>query len=484
MSPSINPFNQEKYNALMDGLECVELPISKIGETYDFRIESEFYKKEYIEIQQRLEKLNSRMLSNGLSELITDGTHYTPDYKEEGVPFLSAINVQENYLDLNAGYKYISKEQHKELSRRVLPRANDVLLRKVGVGMRKACVIPENTFEFSIFVSVALIRSKINPYILSTYINSKYGQTQLLRFNKGISQPDLHLEDIGRMLIPTFSDTLTKKIHSMILDSDHLLKKSQQTMQHAANILEDFLDLTELTLMTETSSVKTLSESFGVSARLDAEYYQTKYEHYDKIVKDGNNGFTFIYQQFDLVNDKCDRLLPQYCYAEIGDVNVGDGVVNPNIVKTEELPDNAKIMTRANDILVSTVRPNRGAVAILNQDDILASGAFTVLREKGDYPKEVLQVLLRLEMYRDWMLRYNVGTSYPVIKSNDILNLPIPVLDETTKTTVVEDVKKSFILRQEAKQLLELSVRTIELAVETDEETAISWIESQNTKEE
>lgn len=83
---------------------------------------------------------------------------------------------------------------------------------------------------------------------------------------------------------------------------------------------------------------------------------------------------------------------------------------------TEELPDNAKIMTQKGDLLVSTVRPNRGAVAILGNGDLLVSGAFTVLREDGDYPKEVLQVLLRTSMYRDWLLRFNVGTSYPVIK--------------------------------------------------------------------
>jgi len=63
-----------------------------------------------------------------------------------------------------------------------------------------------------------------------------------------------------------------------------------------------------------------------------------------------------------------------------------------------ELPDNAKIMTMKGDILVSTVRPNRGAVAILEHDRLLVSGAFTVLREKTNYPKEVLQVLLRTNM--------------------------------------------------------------------------------------
>ena len=110
------------------------------------------------------------------------------------------------------------------------------------------------------------------------------------------------------------------------------------------------------------------------------------------------------------------RTLDNYNYVEIGDIDVGTGSAFANTVATEELPDNAKIMTQKGDLLVSTVRPNRGAVAILGNSDLLVSGAFTVLREDGDYPKEVLQVLLRTSMYRDWLLRFNVGTSYPVIK--------------------------------------------------------------------
>ena len=72
-----------------------------------------------------------------------------------------------------------------------------------------------------------------------------------------------------------------------------------------------------------------------------------------------------------------------YNYVEIGDIDVGTGSAFANTVATEELPDNAKIMTQKGDLLVSTVRPNRGAVAILGNGDLLVSGAFTVLREDG-----------------------------------------------------------------------------------------------------
>ena len=261
----------------MDGLECSEILLSKVKETYDFRTEAEFYKKEYVAVQAKLVEVGSKVLADGLSSIITDGTHYTPNYTEQGIPFLSALNVQENYLDIAAGYKYISVEQHKELCRRVLPKHQDVLLRKVGVGKRKACVVPKHVFEFTIFVSVALIRPKINPYLLSTYINSRFGQLQLLRFNKGISQPDLHLEDIGRMLIPTFSDKIISEIESLVLLAESLLTQSEDIYNQAVVILNEQIE-TDNDTVKSGISVKSFSESFKLTGRLDAEYYHKKYD--------------------------------------------------------------------------------------------------------------------------------------------------------------------------------------------------------------
>ena len=171
-----------------------------------------------------------------------------------------------------------------------------------------------------------------------------------------------------------------------------------------------------------------------------------------------------------------DRTLDEYRYIEIGDVNVSSGFATSNIIMTGDLPDNAKIITRKDDVIVSTVRPNRGAVAILEEDNLLVSGAFTVLRERGKYKKEVLQVLLRLPLYRDWLLRYNVGTSYPVIKDDDVLNIPIPLFNDETQRIVAVKVRESSDLRKQSKRLLEYAKKTVEIAIEQNEEVALAWL--------
>ena len=187
-------------------------------------------------------------------------------------------------------------------------------------------------------------------------------------------------------------------------------------------------------------------------------------------------GYTFVKNEFEPVKEKCTRNQEAYNYVEIGDVDVGTGSVSFNVICTENLPDNAKILTRAGDLLVSTVRPNRGAVAILESDNLLVSGAFTVLRESGDYPKEVLQVLLRTSMYRDWLLRFNVGTSYPVIKDEDVLNMPISMLEDDVKQYIVNNVNEAASLRRQSKQLLEYAKQAVEIAIEQGEDAALAWL--------
>ena len=145
----------------------------------------------------------------------------------------------------------------------------------------------------------------------------------------------------------------------------------------------------------------------------------------------------------------------------------------PNQIVTDELPDNAKIMTQADDVLVSKVRPNRGAVAILRENDLLVSGAFAVLRSSEKFSVEVLKVLLRTKIYRELMLKFNVGTSYPVIKDEDVLNLPLPVISRELQEKIAAQVAESFRLRRESEKLLSQAKSAVELAIECGEDVAL-----------
>src|SRR3990172_8809731 len=88
-------------------------------------------------------------------EKIKDGVHKTPKYIETGVPFITAKDIVNNKVDFRA-CRFISEDEHIQLTKRVKPERGDVLLTKVGTVGNVALVEEEK--EFSIFVQIALIK--------------------------------------------------------------------------------------------------------------------------------------------------------------------------------------------------------------------------------------------------------------------------------------------------------------------------------------
>ena len=107
------------------------------------------------------------ILSNLCTIPITDGTHQTPTYtdKEHGIPFISSKDVTSQKINWD-NIKYITKELHEELYKRVAPQKDDILLAKNGT--TGVAAIVEDSRVFDIYVTLALIRpnKNVNPYYL------------------------------------------------------------------------------------------------------------------------------------------------------------------------------------------------------------------------------------------------------------------------------------------------------------------------------
>ena len=93
---------------------------------------------------------------NAVSSKVTDGTHSTPRYVSNGIPFISVNNISNGGIIDFSNCKYITLEEHRTLFSRCNPEFGDVLLTKVGTVGRSAVVRVQH--EFSIFVNTALIK--------------------------------------------------------------------------------------------------------------------------------------------------------------------------------------------------------------------------------------------------------------------------------------------------------------------------------------
>lgn len=460
----------------MDGLDFQEIKKSELEN--EFTIGAEYYGKKYVESISVVKRQKKTIPLGQMWILATDGDHGSPDYQESGVLYLLSECVKEGYIE-KAKCRYITEAKNRELKRSCL-HPGDIVVTKTGVYFGKSAVIPESIPEANTIAHVGKItlKSQYNPYYVSTFLNCKYGYCQLRRRGIKATRPEIKLVEFPDIVIPEFSDRLYSAVEASVRKANTLLELASGTMELSAKLIIDSLAVGSSHAERVSKALVSFKNSFQLTGRLDAEYYQLKYKNYEAAVFGASNGYTFVKNEFVPVKKSCPRTLDNYNYVEIGDIDVGTGSAFANTVATEELPDNAKIMTQKGDLLVSTVRPNRGAVAILGNGDLLVSGAFTVLREDSDYPKEVLQVLLRTSMYRDWLLRFNVGTSYPVIKDEDVLNMPIPILGDDIKQDVVAKVNESASLRRQSKQLLEYAKQAVEMAIEQGEDIALAWLKS------
>ena len=455
----------------MDGLECSEVLFSTLNK--ELRIESEYFLKENLRLQNQIEYMKHVRL--GDIAFITDGIHASIDYDENsGINLISATSPRDNIFNLSRK-AFISKEAHFANQRTAL-QENDVILSTVGTIGNCAVVdnkiLPANADRH---VGIIRLQSTVLPRMLSTFLLTKYGKNQTVRETTGNVQPNLFLYKIKEIKIPVFTYDFQNTIEKIIIESQKMFETANDYYDEATVILENELKLNLIQNMTKNNFTQSFSESFGLTGRLDAEYYQPKYKKYEETITKYHGGCTTVAEEFSLVVTKCKYDENFYSYAEIGDVNIKNGMVNHKKINAENLPANAKIMTKSGDLLVSKVRPNRGAIAILQEDNILVSSAFAVLRKKMNYSAEVLQALLKSDMYKDWMLKYNVGTSYPTIKDDDILNLPIPIVSSNISERVEELISNSMHLSDKAELLINQAKQIVEIAIEQGEQNAFKW---------
>ncbi len=139
-----------------------------------------------------------------IAEKITDGAHKTPTYVEEGVPFVSVKDFSGGILDLS-NTRSIPSVEHKVLYQRCDPRRGDILIGRIGT-LGKA-VLVDTDIEFSVFVSVGLIRFDhqcVNPEYLRFVINSPFVETEFdrIKIGGGTHTNKLNLGDIHTVAFP------------------------------------------------------------------------------------------------------------------------------------------------------------------------------------------------------------------------------------------------------------------------------------------
>ncbi|MCL4377475.1 MAG: hypothetical protein M1409_03675, partial [Actinobacteria bacterium] len=326
-------------------------------------------------------------------------------------------------------------------------------------------------------------QERVLPEYLNTFLNTKYGSQDVKRRARiSINQSNVSASELQKVEIPLLSINFQSKIRPLFSKAFNLILNSRTLYSQAEQLLLSELGLSNWKSKHELAFVKNFSDTQKAD-RIDAEYYQLKYDEIIEAVKIYKGGADTIKGQFKL-NKKSFKKIDnkQYCYIEIGCVNISDGSMEPIVLQGLELPANAKINFQKSDVLVSKVRPYRGAIGIVDCDEYVGSGAFTVLQENGTVTKETLMVFLRLKPLLDFSLKFNTGTSYPTITDDDILNFPLPKINTEIQNQIKEKITEMYYTKSLSKALLGIAKSGVELAIEKDEVEAENWINNKLEK--
>lgn len=465
---------------MLKGLEIVEKKLSYAQNNKDYRLDSGFYTSE---IKQN-ENLTYRKIGDCLKKS-QYGISINMNNEGQGYPIYRMNEIHNMFCDFEvdkfANISRLEAEIFKLNDGDVLfNRTNSYeWVGRTGI-FRKT---KKQDFVFASYLVRFIPDEKIIlPEYLVTYLNSKYGIKDIRRrARQSINQTNVNPEEVKEMFIPLLSEGLQNIIKKSFDEAFDKNVSSQNLYIKAEDLLLEELGLRDFQPSEQGVNIKSLKDSFLSTGRLDAEYYQPKYEQIESLITNYYRGAKKVSDEYELVTKKIDFTKQAYNYIEIGDIEISSGSNTYNLVNTEDLPANAKIIPKLGDILISKVRPYRGAVSIIdnNINDLVVSGAFTVLRPKKEskYNVELLKCLLRTKIYKDWLLKFNVGTSYPVIKDDDILNLPIPNVSIEIQNETSELIQQSFALKAKSEQLLETAKTLVEMAIEQGEEKALTNFE-------
>ena len=130
-------------------------------------------------------------------------------------------------------------------------------------------------------------------------------------------------------------------------------------------------------------------------------------------------------------------IINEFPYLEIGDVNIE----SKNYSFKDKKSVTGSLIAKKNDIVISKVRPTRGAISIIREDKLVVSGGFSILCADTSRinPKYLFFILANNGNFFEYLGNRSKGMTYPTCSDKDVLDfeIPLPPIEIQEKTVEV-----------------------------------------------
>ena len=443
-----------------------------LSKSYSSRIDSEYYQLHFIENEELLlEKAHFRI---GQHYFVTDGEHGSAEYLSSGVKYLTAENVKNGFVDIS-NVRYVSEAVNKKNARASV-NPGDVLI-SIKATLGQIALAEEWLPPCNMNRDVAIMKrlsekiSRNECGYLAVFLMTKYGDIQAQRGGSGGVQQMITLERLRQFVVPAFSEDFYARINDLLLMAYTCRNDSKTSYADAEKTLLSAIGLSGFTPSDSKYSIRTLSDSFRTSNRIDAEYYQQKYDDIENVVCLNETVFC-------RVNDGV--FTPgngDYKYIELSDIGASGNIMSCTVAPFDKLPSRARRMVKSGQVIVSSIEGSLSSCALIpnEYDGALCSTGFYIVEASAINP-ETLLILFKSAPIQSIMKKRCSGTILTAISKSELEKIPLPKTALPDQQKIATDVQESFALRRKSEQLLNLAKQAVEMAIEDNEDAATKWL--------
>lgn len=472
----------------MEGLEVSVQLFSKVKSGKYFRVDSEYFAHSATASLDRLIETGEFKQLKELSKYISSGhTPYKHDITQGEVKFITVECIDDLVLNQDK-LKRITIEQFEEEYQRSHAQIDSVICTIKRRICKAFAFLDEVKEPMAINQDVAIIipKQELLPSYLAVYLNCKVGQSFADKQKTGQMNPYISVDNLSTLPIFVPSLRFQKKVESVLVLAYQRLDESIQNYQQAEKILFLSLGMADLNFDNGeqvNSNIKTFSNSFIESGRLDAEYYQHKYESLATIC---SSKAVYTKQLAEILQFNARGLQPDY--VENGEI----AVINSRHILEKHLDynnferttlNNWNLQPKAhvfkNDILIYTTGANIGRSQVyLKSEKALASNHVNILRVQNEYPIYVAFVL-NSKIGRLQTEQVSAGSAQQELYPKDIAKFYIPFIHKLGQAEISKSVLKSFTLQTQSEALLTLAKQAVEVAIEQGETAAEAMLKAE-----
>ncbi|TAF82107.1 MAG: hypothetical protein EAZ51_03165 [Sphingobacteriales bacterium] len=482
----------------MEGLEIKEIRFKNLHIDNDkFRIDDEFYLKKYLNAYHTIKSKPHKQIVNileVLSDFSANGSYesiaanFTLLDEEDYAYMVRSTDLEKS--DFTTNVKYVSEHSYNFLEKSKL-FGGEILINKIG-NPGRVYMMPKLNKPVSLGMNLFMLRlsdkSNYKEKYVWAFFNTEIGQNIIKRKVNGTAPLTIDKEAVRTLYLPLVSSDFQDIIDNTISNSETTLEKSKLAYLKAESILLGEVKFDSSQLNTEAINIKNFKESFGKSKRLDAEYYQIKYEQViEKIITQRHDTLNSIVEISKSIEPGSNHYsdeegLPFYRvsdYNKFGLSKPDKELTNSFVADNKDLIE--KLKPKKDTILFSKDGSVGTAYLLRNDLDGITSGAILHLQVKNtkEILPEYLTLALNSKLVQMQAERDAGGSIILHWRKEEIEQVVVPIIDFKKQEQIAELVEESFKLKAESVRLLEVAKKAVEMAIEESEDVALQYLSNQ-----